>query len=463
MNIGINKNKTTALNISSTMLVQLILFITAPVFLRIMSTEQYGMYAIYNTWLGVFNAFMGFKLGGCVGLGKYKFEDSYNSFRGSILFLGTIISIATVLVCSIFIKLLTIAIGLPSGIVFLMMGVSICTYVFEYAQNAFIFEKKPEYNLTISVFISLVSALLAIFLIYRVDENQQYVARAIGYAVPYFIVALVIWFAFSFRQNIRFNREYLKFALVTSIPLMLNSVAGTLFSASDRIMMQHMNIYISEIGIYNAFHSFAIILTTILTALRVSFLPFYFDDIKENNTESMQSSTNRFTELFTVLVCGFLLLSREVGTVFAGDKYVSGLRVIPVFVLGIYAEFLSNYPNNYEVFYKRTDIVVKGTVISGLANIILNFYTIPRWGIYGAAASSVVAGFVLAFYHYLNVKKMEQGYPLRFVSLLPWLVTVIIVALLYYVLEDYWYIRWSIGALIGFSEIVRLFKRKTVF
>ena len=65
--------------------------ITLPIFTRLMSTEQYGQFNVYNSWLQIFTIFVTLRLNYAVfnkGMSKFKEDrDGYTSTMQTITFL----------------------------------------------------------------------------------------------------------------------------------------------------------------------------------------------------------------------------------------------------------------------------------------------------------------------------------------------------------------------------------------
>ena len=91
------KNKATAnsqtfYNLLSTILRSGVVFITMPIFTRLLGTAQYGEYSIYVSWLSILGCFMGINVKSSLGTGILAFENDYKRFRSSVLLEGTIAS-----------------------------------------------------------------------------------------------------------------------------------------------------------------------------------------------------------------------------------------------------------------------------------------------------------------------------------------------------------------------------------
>ena len=69
--------------------------ITTPIFTRIMSTEQYGQFTVYNSWLQIITIITTLRLDYAVfnkGMSKYKDDrDTYTSTMQSLTFIITLV------------------------------------------------------------------------------------------------------------------------------------------------------------------------------------------------------------------------------------------------------------------------------------------------------------------------------------------------------------------------------------
>lgn len=457
-------NKITALNIVSTILLQGISFFTIPIFTKVLGAEQYGVYSVFNSYVSIMTCFMGVKVGAALATGRYEFKDSYYRFRSSILLLGTIISAVIAAIIIILIKPISAYLGYAPYVVVLLLLTAIAEFVISFAQSAFIYEKKAELNAVISVTLSLTTVGLSLVLIQLAEEESRFLGRIYGVVLPKVIIAIFVWILLYTRKPTGLHINYSKYALGLGVPSVFHLLSHSILSQSDRVMMQKLYVSNTEIGIYSLFYTFSAVLSTILNALNTSWCPFYYDDLDGKKWDELQIKCKNYIELFTVIIVGFLLLSREVSYFLAGSEYWSGIDIIPIFAVSIYFTFMYQFPVNFELFHRKTKIVAMGTASASVVNIILNAMMIPMWGMYGAALATLISYAALFAAHYMIVSfVMEERYHLKLGAFLAPLMVLVIAAVIFYVLKDFWYIRWIVGALLGLYEIRRIIKRKTIF
>lgn len=459
-----NVNKIASINILSTAILQGINFFTIPLFTRMLGTEQYGIYSVFNSWALVLTCIMGLNVGSSLGAGKYEFKEKYYEFRSSILLFGSLISIGIIGIALMFNEIILFFWGYNMTLLVLLLGFSFARFIVNFMQIAFVYEKKAEMNFVVSILLSLSTVVLSFFFITKFTDNDKYLGRIYGTTIPYIIIAIAIWIALYAKDVSWIKKEYCRFGFIMGAPIVFHGLSQNVLSQSDRIMMQNMSISNSEIGIYSLFNTFVAVMTTILTALNNSWCPFYYDDLDTQNLRQLKYRSRNYIELFTVLVIGFLMLSREVSYILASEEYWSGIDVIPVLTLAIYFTFMYQFPVNFEFFCKKSKIIAAGTVCTAIFNIVLNALLIPKWGMYGAAIATAFSYFGLFVAHYMIVNHIKgDKYHLKSVIFIPYFVAVVFAVILFYICSDMVILRWGIGAVVGAFELYKIKRRRSIF
>ena len=459
-----SENKVAVLNIASTVILQGIAFFTTPIFTRMLGTEQYGLYSVFFFRLDILISFFGLGLVSSLGTSLHKYKDEYYQYRSSTLLLTTIIAFGFILIANIAIYPIKTLLGYDLLLTECLLFLALFYTVINFAQTAFIFEKKAATNFIMSLFLAVVSVGLSMLLISSIGGERRYVGRVLGQFITYFATALFIWFFLFLKKPSCIKKEYAKYGLVYGIPVIFHLLAHSLLSQSDREMMIRLNISNDEIGVYSFFCVLTSVLTVLLNALSNSWSPFYYDAIEENKIDKLNVMCKNVIELFTVLSIGFLLLSKEVGIWISTKDFWRGTKVIPILIISSYFIFLYQFPVCFEFYNKKTKIIAIGTIISALSNILLNIFMIPLWGMYGAAITTAISYFILFLIHYIFVNIYTKGeYHLKIHYFVPGFVVLLLFVLVFYILLDYALIRWGLGAIIGIIELYRIYKRKTIF
>ena len=459
-------NSQTAFNFISTVVRTGIAIFTLPLFANLLGNSQYGKYNVYLSWFNVLTCVIALGCGQGLQTGMYAFKENYNKFRSSILLGGTCMCFLSTVLGLVSYCFIASFFSLPFWVYILLFVESTASFVVGFSNLAWTYEKKANLNMIVSLTLVLSTTLLSLLLIFKWpgDAEDLYLGRVLGIALPNIVIAIVVWFGLFFQQPTGFVKRYWAYSFAFGIPTMFHLLSHQVLTSSDRIMMERFSIPDSEIGVYSFFYTFVSILTAILSALNNSWVPFLYEDLNKKDYHKLNKRIGNYVQVFVILSCGFILLSREVVLLVADEEYWPGTPLLPFLVLVVYCTFAYQFPVNYEFFKEKPRIIALGTVTAAIENIILNSVLIPRYGMYGATIATLISYTTLAFVHFVIVKKWkEEKYPLTFKPVLIGLLAVLVSSIIYYVLKDYWLLRWLIGAALGVYLIMSIRKRKSIF
>jgi len=259
-----------------------------------------------------------------------------------------------------------------------------------------------------------------------------------------------------------YHREYWKFCVALAIPAVFHNLSDLILGQSDQVMLQQM-MGDAVVGHYALAWTFGNFLFIIFGALNRTWCPFFFEEMKEGKQEAMMAKTRNFLELFTILACGFILLTPEVYHVYASREYWSSTMVIPLFVASYYLNFLCTFPVNFEYYHKKTKVVAAVTIFSSLLNVALNYFLIKSIGMPGAALATALSHGVQLFLHHLYCRKLGQGsYPFPVKVWVKYAFSFLAVMAFVYLAQNSWLLRWGFGAMLGIFELLQIKKRKVL-
>lgn len=461
-----NSNRIIFINIISTLILQGLAFFSTPVFSRILGTENYGIVSIYITWVSVVSIIFGLRTNStlAVSMNEYSKEEQ-PQYQSSVFFLSLIGFLVLSLLTLFFITPISKVIKLEKTIIFIILLQGFGNYCVTFANSKFTYEFKAGWNLVLSILSSGGSIVLSLILISFFDKQNNYWGRILGQAIVYFIIGIIICIYILKKGKTFYKWTYWKFCIPIAIPVIFHNLSGLVLNQSDRVMLQHLETN-AIVGIYSLAYSFSAVLATIWNAFNNSWVPFYYDYTRENKITEMKLHAKNYIELYTTLSIGFMLLSPEVYRVFAGSEYLQGTSLIYIFTIGNYFVFLYSFPVNYEFYNKKTSIIATGTIAAGVCNVILNVFFIIRFGMIGAAWATTIAHFLQFLFHHVCAKYRVRGkncYPFR---LFPMLILGLVVVAIAWVGEwfnDAVLLRWGLGIALGLYELVRIWKRKSIF
>lgn len=457
------QNRVAFFNILSTVLLNCISIITGPLFSRMLGTSGYGTLKIYNIWVSVIAILFTLQTQGTLVNAKVEYsEEEQKCYQSSTMSLSLFLFLLCSFVVLLFLKPISTLLKLDAPLIGLMLLQAFGTFCVNFLNTKNTYEFKAGHNMILSMAVTLTTLVLSIVLILQLPQEIKYYGRVTAIAATYGLIGIPVCIMILMQGKTLFNREYWKFCVALAIPAVFHNLSDLILGQSDQVMLQHM-IDVDTVGCYGYAWTFGNIMFVIFGALNKTWCPFFFEEMKEGKRNAMMEKTRNFLELFTILACGFILLTPEVYHVYARQDYWSGTAVIPLFVASYYINFLCTFPVNFEYFHKKTKVVAAVTIFSSLMNVVMNFILIQVIGMAGAALATVISHGLQLMLHHLYCCKLGRGdYPFPVKVWAKYALGYACVMILVYFTEDLWLVRWGFGAMLGVFELLRIKKRKVL-
>ncbi len=458
------QNRVAFFNILSTVLLNGISIITGPLFSRLLGDSGYGTLRIYNVWVSVIAILFTLQTQGTLVNARVEYpEEAQKRYQSSVMSLSLLVFLACSATVLVLLKPISAMLKLEPALIGLMLLQAFGTFCVNFLNTKYTYEFKAGRNMVTSLAVTLVTLTLSILLILQLPHETRYYGRIVAIASTYGLIGIPVCILILARGKTFFNREYWKFCVALAIPAVFHNLSDLILGQSDQVMLQHMT-DVATVGHYGYAWQFANILFVLFGALNKTWCPFFFEEMKQGKREAMMAKTRNFLELFTILACGFVLLTPEVFHIYAREDYWSGTTVIPLFVASYYINFLCTFPVNFEYYHKQTKVVAVVTIFSSLVNVVLNYFFIKAIGMHGAALATVLSHGLQLLLHYVYCRfRLKQGeYPFKIGLWAKFAMGFLAVMAFAYLTEGIWVIRWGVGAALGIFELLRLKKRKVL-
>lgn len=381
-------------------------FITVPIFTRIMSPSEYGIYSTYLSWYSIIIILCSLNMYSCVYINDYSKEKSREK-RDKIvvpmLTLSILITFIFFILYLVFHSVLSLYIKLPSIIVYLLFF----QILFEIPVSFWLIEQRFEYKyknvLLQTLFFSITNSVLGVVFVI-VSNNNQSLARVISIVLTQFIIGSIVYFIFFKRSKKIFSTEGWKHILKVQIPLLPHSLSMIVLSASDRIMINSI-ISSAEAAIYNVAYSIGYITNVIQISLIDALKPQLYNRIKNNNLGTMQSIISSIMIFLFILIGTFLCFAPELMKFMAPDSYMNALYVIPPVAISTFFIFIYNIFSVISFYFEKTKSIMIASVLSAISNIVLNYIFIPKYGFIAAGYTTLASYILLSIFHFIIMRK----------------------------------------------------------
>jgi O-antigen/teichoic acid export membrane protein len=432
-------------------------FITIPIFTRLLDTDNYGIVNLYLTWQSTFMYIISLGLAASVSKAKHDFEEDYDGYLSSVLFLSTISMIAATIIGFFFKSSLAYATQIPVNLIMILFFQSFFAYVVDYASTKFTIEYQYKKYLFVSISSALFNVIFSIVLILSLTKDK-YIGRIGGGFIVTSIYGLVLFVLIMIRGKKLINFKYWKYSLALSLPLIPHSISGLILAQFDRILI---NKYIGfgATGIYSFAYNMGMIVSLVWASTNKAWVPWFFEQMEKKNITEVKQKMKYYIILFSVIVSILIFVSPELVMLMSSKNFWEGLKLVPIVMVAYFFVFLYSLPVNYEFYLKKTYLISIGTFLSGFINIILNLILIPKYGYIAGAYTTLVSYIVLFVYHYAIAYVLSKGTLFETKYFIFSIIFISIVVAVFYIFKSLWVIRYLI-ILLGVISAFYIIKNK---
>lgn len=440
-----------------------ILFLVTPIYTRMLTGDEYGVYSVYQSWQQIISIISILALDRCITVGFVKFSNKRKEFLSSIQTLMTVLVFIFSMIVCIFPTFFEKIINLPMYIIIMMFFVSLMNsslanwswlqrYNYNYKELTFV---------TIST--TIIMQLVSLFCIYFIPFDNKGILLIVALSGARLMMYGIIYVSVFIKGKKIYNKEYWNFSLKYSIAVVPHALAQIILNSSDRIMIDKI-CGRSDAAYYGVTYSAAMVLNTIATSISSAVQPWYFEKIKNRDYTSIKSVTNNLLLFSATLSIVISLFAPEILSIMAPPDYKAALWVFPSIAASVYFNSMYLYFANFESYFEKPIYFSIATSTGSIVNVILNLIFIQIFGFIAAGYTTLFCYILFAIMHYIFMRKVckeflggVQIFDLKFILILSILVifaTLGIVLLYHNILLRY---------ILIIIFIVLLFVKKNLF
>lgn len=371
-------------------------FISIPVYTRLLSTHDFGVYSIFIGVVGILASLMAFSADRSVS--RYFFdqknENDFKQFVGTSTILAFVFFFINSILLIIFADEFGGLVGLNKKVVYLIIPVSLINIVgltFQQIYGPLKESKTIAKSSLFQVYIGFAFSILFI-LLYKTDK---YYGQIIGQLLagllmvyywikkikPYFIITI--------------NNSYVKYIFTYSIPLIPYALSGVIIEQFSKIAIGNDQ-SISQAGYYSLALSISSLVSLAIGITDQAWSPYYMEYMNKKKYSQIDSDFSKIFRLTLFAALGISAFGKEIGMLLAKKDFSASLHLIPIFTIGyVFYQFAYIYLRNFG-YSKKTHFMTLTVFISGFSNILMNLILIPKYHELGAAISFVISYIIMA-------------------------------------------------------------------
>lgn len=341
-------------------------------------------------------------------IGRFYFDydkEQIPSFFSTILsataitllvFTGLVISIGDELVGFVFPKA-----ALPFFPLFFLALISVAiSSLARVASTLLQVQKKATLLLRLSSIVAVVHFAVSLLLVVGLEWGPVGVLTAM--VVSGSVNLVIVTFAVRDYLTLDIQTKHISPELKYCLPLIPHFYGGFLFVASDKIVLEKF-VSLAELGIYAVAVKLCSPLSIFVEAFNRSISPRFFEASKASKENAVGEFREIITKWFAIAVSlwlGFCVFAQEAVYLLTPPSYHGATVFLSILAASYLFRGLYCFAVNPLFYEKKTNWIPVITLIAGIANVGLNIYLIPKYGVIVAAWTTLFSyalTFVLAF------------------------------------------------------------------
>ncbi len=382
---------------------RLLSFFLVPLYTNVLSTSEYGIYDLLNNTVGILVPVLSLNIMESVLRFSLENEDS----RSKIFLIGLKYFLTGTEIVLFFLLLNRLIQVFPVfdqyAFYFLLMFISqvLSGNLTAYARGA---ERIADLSVS-SVIASVTMIFLNIFflLVLRIGIHGYFLANIMGsiFQCIYLIIKIRPKF-YRYRDT---DKNLEKAMLHYSIPLIFNSIAFWVNSASDRYVVTWF-CGLDANGIYSVASKIPSILNVFQVIFTQAWTLSAVKDFDPDDKNGFFSNTYRAYQAFITIGCSAIILfNRILARFLYANEFYSAWRYVPWLTIAIVFSSITGYIGGIFSAVKESAAFAKSMLIGAGINLVLNIVFTPFIGPLAAAIATAISNYIVLIIRIYQVKR----------------------------------------------------------
>lgn len=385
---------------------QFISFILLPLYTAILTTEEYGIVDLLNTYVSLLAPIITFQVEQAV----FRFLIDIRSNEEEKKKLITTSFIFEIVQSTIFLIIFLILARWLNNDYKYFLATNVVATIFSSMMLQISRGLGDNTTYTIGSFItaSLTVLLNIVFIVFLK-------LGAYGMLAASLISNIVCSFFLFFRNRVYkylvlkdFNIRELKELCKYSIPLIPNSISWWIVDASDRTIVSS-TLGVGMNGVYSAANKFSAVFITFYNIFNLTWTESVAMYINDKDADTYISKIiNISLKLFSTIGLGIIAVMPFIFPIMINDKFSEAYYQIPILMLSSLCNVIVGLISAIYVAKKLTKEVAKTSIVAASINIITNLVLIRFIGLYAASLSTLIAYFSMMVFRYIHIQKFVK-------------------------------------------------------
>jgi O-antigen/teichoic acid export membrane protein len=378
---------------------------------RYLGPEKFGLFSYALAFVSIFQGIAKLGLDGIVVRDLVQEPEKRDVYLGTSFWLKLIGGVITFLIITIILfiqSIFTSNFFTETNIYILIIAFGIIFQSFEVIDFYYQATVQAKYISIRRIIQLILSSIIKIFLVLTGADLIWFVLVSFFDIISLSIMGWLIYKSQGLPNFVKyFDVEVGKKLLKDSWPLLLSSIAISIYMRIDQVMIKNM-LGDREVGLYSA----AMRLVEIWYFIPMIITQSVFPAIVNAKKISEELYYKRLQQLFSLLTWIAILItipmsvfSYQIIYLFYGEKFTEASIVLAISVWASLFVFVGVGTGQWFLTENLQNLAFYRTLYGAITNVILNFIFIPYFGIIGASIATIISYALSAYFSLLFNKK----------------------------------------------------------
>lgn len=398
-----------AIYTAASVLLKGISFFTIPIFIRLLSPEEFGRYNVFISFEAIIFMFSGLTLHASIKNACYDHKEDYDTYIQNCIYVDFFNSIFITVLANIVCFLWSKQIDLNYLEVNLLSLSGLCGAITSvYGSKLVMGYQAGDY--AVMSFISVLSGIiLSLLFIFTVFDFDHYLGRIVGLIAGQIVAAIYVLVRIFKNGFLPIKTAYWKYGINISLPIIPHGLSQMILGSANRVMIKYLY-NAAQAGVFSFTYTVSMIPQVLFSSISSVWEPWFFERMSENDIVQVKRKSNFFCILISLVFVAMSCLTPEIVKVLATDEYLDAIDISIVVLMGCYFATLYNIPCEVEYFHKKTKHIATSTFACAVINIVLNFVLMQYYNYKVAAYVTLFAYLLYFLFHMYMSYYIRKGW-----------------------------------------------------
>lgn len=395
-------------------------FILLPFYTNLLTTEQFGLLALYIALTGIFQVISGFAMEQYIAVQYIENKDNPKILRQNVATIVGLQIIAGIVLTVIMFAtgnyLLTEFSSISGGKTLLefypwglmCVATAICNSMFKTYTVLLIFQQRPVRFFWVNIFNFILTLGVSLSVLYYLPYtlNGPMYGRLIS-GVGILALSLLLFIReFGFDINFKLAKGILNFCY----PMLLGFILIWAVGNIDRYILAYF-LDAKDVGIFDFAIKCTLLLELLQSGLMSAITPKVFNIWKEQKISGSTVEVNRYFNGYTAVIIIILPLfviaiPLLIKLVVVNTDFYTTFKFLGILAAGFAFSGIKSYFNAPLLYFKKTQAILRVNIYTLLAQLIITIILIKHEGIWGAVWAFFIVRFLQVIFLWIESRRV---------------------------------------------------------